>query len=432
MRTFTLPHLLSLPRTTDLFIPFFFLYLVTLHADQLSMHVGSYALRFNNFLALALAILVALRFRSRFFKVDSSLALALLALLFSVVISMGFSPSFKRCFLYLVQFCFTMVAYFWLPYQLLTSWRDNRLYRYYWLSFVVVGTYAFLQLFTYRFGDPFVTQVLPGGFGRPSAFNYEPSYYVLYMTPFIVYETLLYIAKETTTSLKRLALYTLFYFASASASAVLSYTIFLGLTLGYRRYRRSLMAFLLKFSLLFIPLILFGGAFAAHYYLRAFTGVKSDSGHERWEGVKHGIELFKKRPLLGYGLGGVPRAKIEQGLLYSDHRELAMHKEDLKIAESTNVATEVLSSLGILGAFAIIAIIASYCVAYLKYRRSAEDDALFLSVIVMLITWQINQSILRPYCWFHLAVACAHLQTMRQSQQCPLPKDETGTLDKVP
>lgn len=428
IKTIPLRSLFVLPRVVDLFTPLLFLYFVTLHADRLNFQLGG-SVRFNNLLAMALLIILTLRLRKEFFRIEKWIALWLGVLVASILLSMLLSPHFKRCFLHMIWFVWTILSYLWLPYQCMAKLDPKKVLQLYLSSFLVVGIYAICQLFTGPLGDPFVTQWIPPGMGRPNAMNYEPSYYVLYMCPFVILQTVLYLGKEGSVSGKRLFLIYVLYLCSASASALFSFFVFFIMVLFFQRYRLPALKLAFKLSLAMVPVFLIGGSLALNYFLKNMAFREHNSVDERWSGMEDCLKLFKQRPFVGFGLGGVPPERVKQKLYYIRQQQIGSCT--LKEAECNNLGSEILASLGLIGAAAFALMIGLYGRHYFLKRRGTWDDGFFIATMVMIVTWQINQTLMRPYCWTFFAIALAYLQTKQPSLQSPKEAVGVESLDRV-
>jgi hypothetical protein len=64
----------------------------------------------------------------------------------------------------------------------------EKIFKIYFFAFIAVGFHAFLQLFLFLFGieDPFFPSERGLALIRPRAFSYEPSYYALYQSAFVL------------------------------------------------------------------------------------------------------------------------------------------------------------------------------------------------------------------------------------------------------
>lgn len=217
--TFSKPRLLAFSKPTDLFYPILFLYFLTLHADVLSLTLKGFTFRYNNFIAFALIVALMLRFRREFFSIDKRITIPLLMLTASLLISFFFSSYKRRCFLFFGWYGLTMICYFWLPYQIMHKLDVKKVLKLYFWSFIGVGLFAVKEL-----GHFFQTHLRE----RPHAFTYEPSYYALYMTPFIVMVNFyyLFLQEKKRMSLKLLLFINFLFMISFSTSAFVTYLFF--------------------------------------------------------------------------------------------------------------------------------------------------------------------------------------------------------------
>lgn len=428
IKTLAIPRILRLPKVVDLFTPLLFLYFVTLHADWLNIQLAG-TVRFNNLLAMAMLFVWMLRLRFDFFRLEKWVIVSVLTILASVFLSLLFTPHSRRCILHMFWLCWTLLCYFWLPYQLMKKADQRLLLKLYFASFLMVGFYAICQLVTGPLGDPYVSQFIKPYIGRPSALCYETSYYVLYMTPFVFHQTVLYLGRDSSVSGRRLSLIYFLYLCTVSAGALMSFFVFFPIVLLYRRFRVRALILILKLGIALSLLVLLGGGTIKNFLLK-----KSDSGShhsvsERMANAEYCLTLFKQRPLLGYGLGGVAPERMEQGMLLDKFQGLGI--TDCKYAEPSNIATEILSSLGIVGVFAFSLMICLYIVQHFKMRKSLQHDAFFVSVLVMLVTWQFSQSLMRTYCWTHFAIAAAFLRTTPLFGLSQQPEASSQTQDRA-
>ncbi len=406
-----------------------FLYFFTLHADRLSLNIGSFTIRFNNLIAFALLFLLVIRFRARLFKIDRAVLNALLLIACSILFSLLFSPYKRRCFFFFCWYGFTVLFYFLLPYFLIRHYDSRKVISLYLLSYLFVGIYAFLQLVfsLIGFADPFATQFVWGSIVRPNGFAYEPSFYALYMTPFIVMVNFHFLANreepfyffKKLTYPKILGLNFL-YFVSTSTSTVIAFMIFCMALPFFPQVRRHLLKYSMAFVICFVLLGLVSPFLLKTFFLKFFYhGLSHASFMIRWAGIETGWKIFLANPWVGVGLGGYPSYLFEAYMrgnteLVSPFMEFAFAEASnpLKLFEPSNVLMEILASLGVIGVFAFLFMV---WVFVQKARRAIRIDSvlgcnLLLSVIVMLIVLQFNQSVLRTYVWVHLALSFALLE----------------------
>lgn len=422
----------------DLFSPLLFLYFFTLHADQLSLHVGDFTIRVNNLIALALFVGLALRFRRGLLALPRPLFVALALLSIGVLISTGLSPHRMRVFVFCNWWFFTLLCYFLLPYFVTKLLGRDAVLRLYLLSFVAVGAVAVIQLLVGFTGVrvPFVIDQLFPRCVRPNAFCYECSYYALYMTPFFIYAQLSFLTRPS--SLKRSAalfgIY-LFYFCSMSTSAFITTLLVFLILLCLIRYREffpdlkrrllQLGAFFgsaLTLTVLMVPKVtqVFFKFFTSKFFLH-------HSFNERWIGITHGWRLFWAHPWFGIGLGGAPaelflewqRRDPRYNLKYYDGM-LKTYGNGLRLKpfELSNVTMELLASLGLLGALAFGTLLFYYgrvAIGRIRDRGLSLEERrlsliLALSMALTFMTLQINQGLLRTYIWVHFALTLAYLE----------------------
>jgi len=439
-----------------------FLYFFTLHADKLSLSIGGFSLRLNNLIAFALLTLFFSRYRSKLFRMDRAIFFALLFLMASITISFLLSPYKKRCFFFLGWYGITVVGYFLLPYLLIRYYDAKKVFTVYLASFLVVGTYAFIQLIFSLAGanDPFAQQLILGHIVRPNAFAYEPSFYALYMTPFVVminFHFLLdpgrpfFLFKKVT--IKEVLLVNFLFFVSTATSAFFAFAIFC-LCLLFFFWNGRLPQFrarFLKFCLGFVALFfLFGLTFPfimKQYFMKFFY--KGFMAHysffERWVGIENAWKVFVEHRFFGIGLGAYPSylfdAFLQGGAQFTfihQKRLIVDAFNPIKLFEPMNVFTEALASLGLIGAFALCGLI---FVFVRRAKRAAQIDPvlgynLLVSVLVMVIVLQFNQGLFRTYVWVHLALAFALVEkivreTTPLSAQAPPQEDKMQAQEQI-
>lgn len=282
-----------------------FLYFFTLHADQLHFAVGGFTLRLNNLVALLLLFVFASRYRSKLFRIDRALFISLLILTASLAISFLLSSYKKRCFFFLIWYGITLLLYFLLPYLLIRYHDYKKVFSLYLLSFLCVGIYAFLQLLLSLAGlhDPFANQFISGEVVRSNAFAYEPSFYALYMTPFIVMVNYHFLADREEPfyffgrlTYPKIFLINFLYFSSTSTSTIFAFAIFCFCLLFFSQVRRHLWKFSIAFTGIFFLLGIISPFLMRQFYLKFFySGLGHGSFMERWTGIVNAWKVFLGR-----------------------------------------------------------------------------------------------------------------------------------------
>lgn len=403
-----------------------FLYFFTLHADQLNITLGGFSLRLNNLLALTLLFLFVSRYQEKLWRIDRKLFIAFLMLTASITISFFLSPYKKRCCFFLGWYGFTVLMYFLLPYLLIRYYDYKKVISLYLVSFFCVGLYALFQLLISLVGlkEPFASQFVSGAIVRPNAFAYEPSFYALYMTPFIVMVNYHFLADREQPffmfgklTYPKILFIDFLYFVSTSTSTFFAFAIFCMSLVFFAQVRRHLLKFCIAFTCLFFLLGIASPFIMRTFFLKFFfSGFMSHhSFYERWTGIENAWKIFQSHPYFGIGLGAYPPYLYDAfltGNAYLNLRDTLVFSEalkPLKYFEPTNVFTEILASVGMIGALSFIGVLFVF-IARVKQAIKIDRTmgcSLLLSVIVMIIVLQINQGVFRTYVWAHLAFAFA-------------------------
>lgn len=447
--------LLSLPKPLSLlafrrhFITFFelllFLFFFTLHADQLSVSKAGFSIRLNNFIALFLGLFFLIRFKSKIFSFDKKFLLGLGFLTLSILSSLALSSYKSRCLFFFIWYAITVLGYLLLPYLFIFYFSEVKVFKLYFFAFICVGLYAFLQLLLSYAGiqDPFIGQTIGKKVARPNAFAYEPSYYALYMTPFVMMANLHFLLDKkrhffifAKLKITHIVFINFLFLVSTTTSSLFSYFVFICLLPFIKVIPKklvwkvfgALLASMATFTALF-------PSFAKRYFMKFFfDGFSHYSFYERWSGIVNCWQTFLKNPFFGVGLGGVPPYLFqawqsrEDGFLFLWHDALIVRAVNpFKIFEPSNVFTEVLASLGILGILGFSVFLYGYGSLAAKALKTKDDERrhfclLFLiSTFVMIVVLQFNQGLMRTYIWAHLGITCAYfVQTIRLSQEATL------------
>lgn len=416
----------------DLFSLLVFFYFLTLHADRLNCVIGGFTLRFNNLFAFFLLLLFVMHFRFQLLAIHKRIVYPLLWISLALTLSLILSPYKERCLFYMGWWGVTLLCYFLLPYFLVKMWDQKKVFSLYVFSFLCVGLLAALQLVLSCLGVKafFGEQMISGKIARPNALCFEPSFYALYMTPFVFMYNTHFIAafEEPFFIFKKKSFWQLFfinllYILSTSTSVVFAYFIFFALLFFMRGFnRKKVVKFAIGFSLLSAAMALFLPFLFRNFYMKFFYyGFMShNSFYERFVGMKNGWMMFLQNPLFGVGFGGYPcylmdaYLRQDPAFTFIDmHQLMSSLKNPVKIFDAMNVFTEVLASIGLFGFCAFSSLIIG-CFLHVKKNASHVDKhlaySLCISLIITLVVLQFNQGILRTYIWTHLALTFAFLE----------------------
>ena len=312
------------------------------------------------------------------------------------------------------------------------------IYRMYIASFVFVSLFGIFQFFAPWVGlSPFISQWwVYGLIPRVSGFSYEPSYYATYLLMgWIITAYLLYNNRDQQSKRWLVphlglihAIITLAIVLSSSRMGLLMLGIwFLQYPL---KLLRSVYRLRLKKNLLWInvALALLAGAalllvisinFAIIIRLLEGTGLFGSSAHsaERFPLILEVLSAFANSPIIGYSLGGVANAIAElRGAHITDLAQLKLH-------EGLNVFAEVLAASGIVGFVPFVLYVFTLFYSPLRALKRISQPELRLIVVTLLIALafeflilQLNQNILRPYLWLHIALVSAAYRVTKKEQ----------------
>jgi hypothetical protein len=413
----------------DLFAVLLLLYFMTLHADKLNCTVGGFTIRFNNVVAFLLIALLLIRFRFHLLPIHKKMAYPLVGIALSLLLSFIFSPYKQRCFFYLGWYGLTVLCYVLLPYLLVKMWDVKKVFTLYCFSFLCVGFYAALQLLMSFFGlhDPFADQYIKGDIVRPNACCFEPSFYALYMTPFVFMYNYHYLAAFESPffifqkkKLWQLCFINILYLISTSTAVFFAYIAFFSLLFLQKLNRKKMAKFILGFCCSAFALALIFPFMVRHFFLKFFFYgfMAHHSFYERFLGLVNGWTIFLRHPLLGVGLGGYPPYLME-AFLTSDpsftflkmHELIGEVSNPVKLFDAMSTSTELLASLGIVGAVAFSLLL----LALFTFKGGVGHDkylasSLLISFAVTILVLQFNQGLFRTYIWTHLALTFGYLE----------------------
>jgi hypothetical protein len=156
----------------------------------------------------------------------------------------------------------------------------------------------------------------------------------------------------------------------------------------------------------------------SHGFLKLFwTGiVQHQTFQARWIWICEYWNIFLEHPVLGTGLGGASAYYAQKNGI-----QLAWNDPDiLEVGIAMNVTTEVLGSLGLVGAGAFgyfFIRIWKNCRRTLRLALTEEERIDILSLIismgVMFFTLQFSQSILRAYTWLHVGICVGYMKYLQ-------------------
>jgi hypothetical protein len=427
---------LVLPRLGKIF-PFLLIFLYFLFSSGELLHIVIYIFKPKISQLLGVLLLGYLCFAFRRINLPRSILYPSLWILLSMFISALFSAHPFRSSVYIGGYIFNFIFYFLVPINFFQYFDSKTILKIYSLAFSCLGLYAVSQLVLSWFGiyDPLATQRI-GTIVRGQGWTYEPSYYALYITAYVMFRNAQTIFEpKSDFSFKRtlkLLRINCFLLASTSTGVIFSYPAFFLVSLwicslqsvhGLASYARQR---ILKFSAICCALggilsWLFWKHFVLSFFKFFYFGFMAHGSFvARWEGIVSCFKLFVEYPVLGVGVGGVGPHLFVKNSFYDTN---PVTLQEVESFDPTNVFTEILASLGIVG---LVGFIALFFAFYRSFKKMVVNShisqqekmvaiALFISLIVMLFVLQFNQGLFRPYIWIHAGIIYGYLKRLNSS-----------------
>lgn len=308
----------------------------------------------------------------------------------------------------------------------------SRLVRFYLLSFALVGLFGIVQFLLPLVGLPgilvqqwWINDSLP----RSNGFSFEPSYFATYLLPGWVLMAFL-LQTQSRLIQRRWQLYLLFTIVTIAMVVSSSrmglammgvyfvyfpVKVFWGAVRG-RAYSRPIAYSAVGIAGVAALLILIFATGTEKLFLEGtgFAGTTSHSTEIRLNDLEDTLSVFAQSPLLGYSLGGVaPAIASYRGNSADTLSEVQRH-------EGMSIFAEVLAASGIIGFLPFLAYMLLLAIAPLRLAASVFDReqrliliGLTVAFIFQLVLLQLNQNVLRPYFWIHIAILSAAYSVAR-------------------
>jgi hypothetical protein len=308
--------------------------------------------------------------------------------------------------------------------------------RWYCISFALIAAFGILQfaLPLFGYGGPLVAQWwIQDYLARANGFSYEPSYFATYLLIGVVFVGSLRRAHSPLLPAKSLAG---IYWITAAGIIVSSSRM--GIVFMFSDIiLHSLTAWAKVFKDLahkrivlhtlkaLVPSIICLALAAASFSLLARilesnptialrflngTGLSDTAAHsvvQREDSLEDTVSVFLQHPIIGQSLGGVSSAIADM------HGERIKSFEESKAFEGMNVFAEALAASGVLGIIPFLWFLGTTIRSpLLVASQSRPFYATLLRSLVrsLVFGWailQLNQNMLRPYLWVHLAILAA-------------------------
>jgi hypothetical protein len=323
--------------------------------------------------------------------------------------------------------------------RLFDTWDTcRRLITWYLITFALIAGFGLLQFALPLFGlpAPLVQQWwFPDTLARINGFSYEPSYFATYLIIGWIICASLLDSKETLSFFKRRNLLGVFLVLTVALLLCSSRMGWIIMAMWFVRYpllfiKRMTSGWLnLRYlwRSIIICLVIWAGVVLVvdkigsdkMLFLVEGIGLFETSPHStttRTSEFKDTLQLFLDSPFIGYSLGGIAPALGNERGVRVDSFELAKENEGM------SVFAETLAASGVLGFVPFVVYIGVLFVKPLKLASSATDPekravvtSLVYALFFELLILQMNQNILRPYLWSHIAILSCTYRVVRKT-----------------
>jgi O-antigen ligase len=413
------------------------LFLLSVSCDRLlTMKVGSATLRAAH--GLALLLLLRLVFTRLWRREPLNVPLRpiqpLVMYLLVALVSSVFSANLSKSLGYLCWAVFDLVAVFAVVIDVARRPGGlDWLLRWWMLGALVSAGFGLLQLALglAHLPVPLADQHL-GEYPRINGFNYEPAYFALYLESVGVV-LLVQVLAAHERGWRQIGKITAVMMLIGAAALSMSRSGWLGMLLlllwvvaqsfGRPRLQRRL------FQAVLVAGIVFTGSslllperfvsFAPKMAEMALNPKETSSSAPRLGMLGQAIQVFKRNPFLGVGLGGYGGYVLENPELLE-----ASQKRDPDHLVTTNLWLETAAEEGVFGLFALGWFIWATLAALARARKIATDprfatlaEAMWFSIaLVFIVLYQFNQTLWRLDVWTLLGLAWAVVLQVRNDQ----------------
>lgn len=400
----------------------------------LTIEIGSATLRLSNIAIFVLGIIVFFekclkgKLSFKFLKYPMVPMIYLVVVCFLSILNSEF---FQKSIAYSFFALFNFIFYVWLIIELVKNEKDLRfLIKIYLLSFLFVAIFGFIQFFLplASVDAPLAKAFLVDGIPRVNAFSYEPAQFTTYMLPglviflfFFLFSGKINIINRFWIKIGSILLPSIIILSTARTGWIGLALIFIvlffsGLRFFLKRWKiNKPILKLIILSVVLVVLILPIVYFFYDQFIFFFEGMfNGQASAYRWQGVLYSLKVFWENPILGVGIGGLGAYMIDKPSEF-DLSKIAMDSGNVWNVSGTNVATEILATLGILGFLVWLWLL----YRFLKYVWQRKNNymvpyewrmilgGLFWGFVVQIIVLQFNQNFFRNYVWLHMGITLA-------------------------
>ncbi len=394
----------------------------------LQVNIGHVNFRFTQLVFFLLILICLIKKLSHGRQIKPLGFDALLLWTFFMIIFIPHTSFLLRNILYVIWLLFSVISIYILVQIIQTPKRLEQVIRWYIYSFVFVGAFGLIQFAAGFMGISLLTMqwFIPGLLARINGFNYEPSFFAIYMVQGFILIAYLKEKKSQILSPKKLKvcyfLILIALIASTSRGGWLIVLLWFSRPLFFFLQNlfkgmfssSNINTILLKFLLPATFVITYGIFLIKSFALEVLfmgVGLLGSSDHSisiRLTDYQNMLTVFTESPLIGYSLGGIsPAVGALGGFIVTTN-------EQAKNFEGAGVALELLVASGCIGIIPLLFYIYNIFKKpwdMLKKMPASETKiilaSLLISLFFTLIILQTGQNILRIHIWYHLGLISA-------------------------
>lgn len=399
----------------------------------LIIKLGSATIRFSNVVIFILGVIVLCeKIIQRNAKIKT-LTYPMLPMFFLIVasfLSITGSEFSSKSIIYSFLVAFNFIFYIWLLINVVQTEKDLQfVLKVYIFSFLFVSFFALYQFTAPFFGHiPFLAKAsfFVDNVRRVNAFTYEAGCLATYLIPGLVLA--LFWRKNNIRSLLSnitICVLTTAIILSTSRAGWIGLILIFGLfilspavtSLFSRRSNNKSVSIvvLVLFVFMLLSPIFYCFRDAFHEYFMCFSVDQyQNTFAPRFQGIADSLEIFIGRPVFGAGIGALGAYMLNRPGTFAFSGAYFGDSEAWNIT-GTNVATEILASMGIVGFLCWTWLLCRF-IKYVRYVKNktfhltewrATLEGLLAGFIIQLLVLQFNQNFFRAYVMLNMGITLA-------------------------
>lgn len=405
----------------------------------LQVHLGGFTFRFTQLSLTLLAILTTLYTLKQGRHLLPLGFKSLLLWSSFIILFIPNTPYMSRSILYSIWLLFSVAGIYIFVQMIRTKSRLQVVMRWYIYSFALMGAFGLIQFLAGLVGLNLYTEqwYIPGRLARINGFNYEPSFYAIYMVQGFILTA--YLREKKSEIMRRRALNICYLLIVAALVASTSRAGWLICALWLARpfylflyhlckgrfhityFKKSCLKVFLPLGAAVTSIFVLTHFFSFRYFIAGigFLGGGSHSSGTRWNEFIDLLVIFMNSPFIGYSLGGLSPA------IAALYGKTVASNEEAKSFEGVGVAAQILAASGIIGVIPFLVYLYNILIKPLLLAKRIEDRELKIwllgmtfSLFFTFIIVQSGQNVLRIYLWYHIALLSSVYAVAKNSLCC--------------